>query len=184
MARKTRTEYAVSAPAREGKSLQSRAIATIQPLIPPDAEERVERTVKQFSPVLREQLRTETGLRLADEKGKTAAPIFVVDGFPDGVARLGSLTEWHYRNLAIEIQMRGYRKQEPNEAQRESSQVLAKVFAALRQEGVGKEQIAEALKMPADDINQLVFGLALTGVKGTDMPLQPGGPRAKLRLVA
>lgn len=45
--------------------------------------------------------------------------------------------------------------------------MLAEVFAALRQEGVGNEQIADALKVPPDEINQLVFGLALTGVKGT-----------------
>ena len=72
----------------DGKARQTRATQLIKPLIPPDAEQRVERSVKQFSPLLREQLRTETGLRLADEKGKTAAPVFVVDGFPDGVARL------------------------------------------------------------------------------------------------
>jgi len=78
------------------------------------------------------------------------------------------LTEWHYRTLAIEIQTRGFRTKEPNEAPRESSQLLAKVFAALREEGIGKEQIADALKVPPDEINQLVFGLAMTAVRGAN----------------
>jgi Zn-dependent peptidase ImmA (M78 family)/DNA-binding XRE family transcriptional regulator len=97
---------------------------------------------------------------------------------------IGVLSEWHYRNLAIEIAMRGYRKKEPNEAPRESSQLLAKVFAALRQEGLGKEQIAEALKVPADEINQLVFGLAMTGVRGSEAPGASSKSPAKLRLVS
>ena len=93
------------------------------------------------------------------------------------------LSEWHYRMLAIEIQTRGFRTKEPNEAPRESSQLLAKVFAVLREEGVGKEQIAEALKVPPDEINQLVFGLAMTGVRGCDSPWASSKAPAKLRLI-
>ncbi len=76
------------------------------------------------------------------------------------------LTDWHYRTLCIQIAKRGYRTKEPEEAARESSQILAKVFAALRKEGVGKPQIAEALNVYAEDIDELVFGLALTGLSG------------------
>jgi len=83
---------------------------------------------------------------------------------------VGLVTDWHYRSLCIDIATRGYRKQEPNEAPREISQVLAKVFAALRAEGIGKEDIAHALHVPAREIDQLVFGLALTSLAGTDMP--------------
>lgn len=79
---------------------------------------------------------------------------------------VGVLSDWHYRTLCIEIGKRGYRRQEPNEAQRETSQVLAKVLAALRDENISKVSIADDLCVPAEEIEQLVFGLALTGLTG------------------
>lgn len=60
---------------------------------------------------------------------------------------VGLVSEWHYRTLCIEIAQRGYQKKEPNEAQRETSQVLGKVFAALRDEGTTKNDIAGALSV-------------------------------------
>jgi Zn-dependent peptidase ImmA (M78 family) len=80
---------------------------------------------------------------------------------------VGLLSDWHYRSLCIEIASRGYRGQEPNEAQRETSQVLAKVFAALREESMSKRSIADDLCVPAEEIEELVFGLALTGLTST-----------------
>ena len=74
------------------------------------------------------------------------------------------MSDWHYRNLCIEIAQRGYRKQEPREAPRETSQVLAKVFAALREDGTTKADIASALSVHVEEIDQLVFGLALTSI--------------------
>jgi hypothetical protein len=72
----------------EDEALQSRAIGTIRPLIPPDAKERVERAVKQFNVIVREHVRSETGLRLSDEKAKGAVSVRVVEGFPTEIARL------------------------------------------------------------------------------------------------
>jgi hypothetical protein len=68
--------------------LQQRAIDLIAPLIPPDAQDRVERTVKQFNQVVREHIRTETGLRLADSQGTGTITVRVVDGFPNQLAGL------------------------------------------------------------------------------------------------
>lgn len=79
---------------------------------------------------------------------------------------VGLVSEWHYRTLCIEIAQRGYQKKEPNEAQRETSQVLGKVFAALRDEGTTKNDIAGALSVHVDELDQLVFGLALTAFSG------------------
>lgn len=79
---------------------------------------------------------------------------------------LGALSEWHYRTLFIEIAKRGYRKTEPDEAPREISLVLAKVFAALREDGVTRQAIADELLILTEDIDQLVFGLALTSLRG------------------
>ena len=68
--------------------LQQRAIKLIEPLIPSDAQERVERTVKQFNQIVREHIRTETGLRLADAQGTGTITVRVVDGFPVQLAEL------------------------------------------------------------------------------------------------
>src|SRR5436190_17940899 len=69
-------------------AVQQRAIRLIEPLIPPDAQERVERAVKQFNQIVREHIRTETGLRLADSQGAGTISIRVVAGFPASLAEL------------------------------------------------------------------------------------------------
>jgi Zn-dependent peptidase ImmA (M78 family)/DNA-binding XRE family transcriptional regulator len=79
---------------------------------------------------------------------------------------VGVLSEWHYRQLYVHISKRGYRTREPEEAPRETSQVLAKVFAALRDESMAKRNIAEQLHIAPEEIEQLVFGLTLTGLTG------------------
>lgn len=78
------------------------------------------------------------------------------------------ITDWHYRVLCIEIAKRGYLKKEPNETPRESSQALAKIFAALREESVTKADIASALAVHAEEIDQLVFGLVLTSLSSSN----------------
>jgi Zn-dependent peptidase ImmA (M78 family) len=97
---------------------------------------------------------------------------------------VGILSEWHYRQLYIGISKRGYRTHEPEESARETSQVLAKVFAALRDESVAKRDIAEQLHITPEDIEQLVFGLTVTGLTGA--PAQGGSfgrKRGQLRVV-
>ena len=83
--------------------------------------------------------------------------------------RLGLLTDWQYRDLAIQINKRGYRKQEPDSMPRETSQVLAKAFASLRSEGVSKSNIATELCIADEDIDEMVFGLILNTVGRTDL---------------
>src|SRR5205807_7739990 len=48
---------------------------------------------------------------------------------------VGMISDWHYRTLCIQIAKNG-RANEPNEAPRETSQILPKIFAALYREGV------------------------------------------------
>jgi Zn-dependent peptidase ImmA (M78 family) len=98
--------------------------------------------------------------------------------------KLDLLSEWHYRKLYIEISSRGYRKKEPDGGPREVSQVLQKVFAALRAEGVSKEEIAEALRVHPTDIDELVFGLALTSLDGIPRRNVRSRPRPSLTLVS
>ncbi len=83
--------------------------------------------------------------------------------------QLGISTDWHYRALCIQIAQAGYRSEEPESLPRETSQVLAKVFAALREDGIKRTDIAKELDVPVGEIDQLVFGLVLSAV--------PGNPR-------
>lgn len=87
--------------------------------------------------------------------------------------KLELLTEWQYRDLFMQIARRGFRKSEPESLPRETSQILAKVFAALRGEGVGKSDIAIELNVLDEELDEMVFGLVLNTVKntGTSKPL-------------
>lgn len=79
---------------------------------------------------------------------------------------VGVLSDWHYQSLYVELSSRGYRKKEPDGGVRETSQVLQKVFSALREESVSKGDIASELNLHAAELDQLVFGLALTSLPG------------------
>jgi Zn-dependent peptidase ImmA (M78 family)/DNA-binding XRE family transcriptional regulator len=79
---------------------------------------------------------------------------------------LGLVTDWHYRTLCIEIGQNGYRRREPEGAQRERSQILATVFAALREEGVSKTAVADQLQIEVDELDKLVFGLMIVSLAG------------------
>jgi hypothetical protein len=68
--------------------LQSRATEIIRPLVPPDAEERVNRSFKQWNQIIRDHIRTETGLKLSDGDSRFAIPVRVVRGFPEELAQL------------------------------------------------------------------------------------------------
>jgi len=97
---------------------------------------------------------------------------------------IGLLSEWHYRTLCIEISERGFRREEPSGAQRETSLILAKVFSALRSEGIGKDEIAAAIQIDPMEIDGLVFGLTLLGLNG-GATAQPNSSsrRANLRVI-
>jgi Zn-dependent peptidase ImmA (M78 family)/transcriptional regulator with XRE-family HTH domain len=94
---------------------------------------------------------------------------------------LGVFTDWHYRRLCVEISERGWRRSEPQPIQRERSQVLDKVFQTLRREGIGKAQVAESLGLHVQDVDKLVFGLALIPLDGspTARPARSDPPAAR-----
>jgi hypothetical protein len=78
----------VNLPTDSDEWLQSKAITVIEPLIPHDAQERVQRAYRQFNQSVRDYIRTETALRLADDSGAIALPVKIVDGFPTGLANV------------------------------------------------------------------------------------------------
>lgn len=59
----------------------SPASQIVKPLIPKDAFERIKRAVKEANASLREQIRTETGLRLSDGSERFNIPVRVCEGF-------------------------------------------------------------------------------------------------------
>jgi Zn-dependent peptidase ImmA (M78 family)/transcriptional regulator with XRE-family HTH domain len=78
---------------------------------------------------------------------------------------LDLLTDWQYRGICIEIARRG-RDKEPNEAPRETSVVLPKLFASLWEDGITRGQVARELAIPTSELEQLLFGLTMTGIVG------------------
>ncbi len=74
-------------------------------------------------------------------------------------------SDWQYRMLCIEIGKHGPTK-EPNEAPRETSQILPKVFAALHAAHVSRSDVAQVLSIPRSELEQLMFGLTLASLDG------------------
>lgn len=79
---------------------------------------------------------------------------------------VGMLSEWQYRMLCIQISKNGFRTTEPNEAPRETSQVLPKIFAALHTEGMTRAGIARDLCIPQSELECLMFGLTMASIEG------------------
>ena len=59
---------------------------------------------------------------------------------------------------------------------RETSQVLEKVFQALRQDKITKAAIAKELRIPLADLNDSVFGLVMTPLEGGAAPAGRDSP--------
>lgn len=69
-------------------ALQEQATAVVKPLIPADAEERVQQAFKQWNQIVREHIRTETGLRLSDGDSRFSIGVRIQQGFPTPLAEL------------------------------------------------------------------------------------------------
>jgi hypothetical protein len=93
---------------------------------------------------------------------------------------LGLLTEWGYRTACVNLSRLGYRRDEPGGIPHESSQLLSKVFKALREEGITPMQIATDLAISVTELNGHVFGLAPTALPGTADPGPPRRPQLRL----
>jgi Zn-dependent peptidase ImmA (M78 family) len=95
---------------------------------------------------------------------------------------VGALSEWLYRTTCIELGKRGFRVGEPDGIARESSQLLYKVFRALRAERVTAADIAVDLRLPVDEVNGFLFGLIPTAVPGGGEPPADPTPSRRPRL--
>jgi Zn-dependent peptidase ImmA (M78 family) len=77
---------------------------------------------------------------------------------------LGLLTDWGYRAACVQLSQWGYRRAEPQGIDRESSQLLAKVFRSVREQGETPVSVAAAIGITADELRAHIFGLTLTAV--------------------
>ncbi|WHQ72508.1 XRE family transcriptional regulator [Methylorubrum extorquens] len=96
--------------------------------------------------------------------------------------KLGILSDWLYRGMLIEMGRRDYRKNEPNEMEREESVVWQKVFSDLWSKKITKDTIARELHVPIAEIENLIFGLVIR--KGVSPEQRKeSGPPPGLKLV-
>ena len=83
------------------------------------------------------------------------------------MAKLGLLTEWQARSAYIQLGRMGYRSDEPGGIPHEASKVWAKVFDALREEGMSRTDVARQLCVTVDELNAAVFGLVVARLDAT-----------------
>jgi Zn-dependent peptidase ImmA (M78 family) len=102
---------------------------------------------------------------------------------------LQMLTEWQYRALCIELSKRGFRRSEPDGIVRDDSQVLTKVFAALKAEGVSRGAVARDLLIDTIELDSMLVGLVIAGFAGGKIEdrrpphAKTGGQRPDLKIV-
>ncbi|NWO07138.1 MAG: ImmA/IrrE family metallo-endopeptidase [Alteromonadaceae bacterium] len=78
---------------------------------------------------------------------------------------LNLTSDWTYRTLCIDLAKLG-RNLEPEPSPFETSQVLRKVFASLREDGISKSDVARELLIDPEELNELTFGLMLNALSG------------------
>lgn len=69
------------------------------------------------------------------------------------------LSDWQYRSVCIELSHRGYRGDEPIGVERETSVLWKRVLHDLWSERLTKGDIADAVGIPFDELESLLFGI-------------------------
>jgi Zn-dependent peptidase ImmA (M78 family) len=96
---------------------------------------------------------------------------------------LKMLSDWHYRTVVVQLAEMG-KSEEPEPSPRESSQVLMKAFSLARADGLSRADVAAAIGIYQDDLEEMIFGLLMTGIGGGKRNVPTAKPAAtQLRLV-
>lgn len=94
----------------------------------------------------------------------------------------GRMSDWHYRQLNIDLSGRGYRSSEPGGmTAHEMSRVFPQVLGAVR-----ARDIAHDLSLPLDEVRALTFGVELHATQASSGPVAAASgtaPERSLRLV-
>jgi len=81
--------------------------------------------------------------------------------------RLGVISEWTYGTLAKQLSMAGFRRSEPgSDLLAESSSLLTQVVSDMRRRGEGFADIARALNVRAQDVQDLMLGIVTFAIQG------------------
>lgn len=91
---------------------------------------------------------------------------------------LGIVSDWQYRMLYIQISRNKFRTREPAPIPRETSLVLPKIFAALRDDGLTRSNVAKALCIPQSELEVLLFGLTIASIEGGGKGIPSRAPLA------
>ncbi|MFS3127699.1 ImmA/IrrE family metallo-endopeptidase [Nocardioides sp. Bht2] len=115
--------------------------------------------------VLASGLRNASVDRIIEAKGRWGVSAMALT---HRLHELGVISDWAYTSACRRLSQLGYRRGEPDRdpAPRESSQVLDKAFALLRDHGITTTAIARDLTIHPEALRELVFGLVLTPVDG------------------
>lgn len=94
------------------------------------------------------------------------------------------ISDWQYKSLSIDIARRGWRSSEPDGIARETSQVLHKVFAAVRNRGpTARAKLAADVCLTTEELDTFVFGLVPVALDGGGDGSSNTTQRGSLRLV-
>ncbi|MFC0268546.1 helix-turn-helix domain-containing protein [Kushneria aurantia] len=74
---------------------------------------------------------------------------------------LGILTDWRYRAICQEISVRGYRRNEPEEIEKERSVILEKMLNLLMTQRKTLSDLAKENNLPEDEVDTLIQGVLL-----------------------
>lgn len=96
---------------------------------------------------------------------------------------IGLLSDWKYHSLFVEMSQEGYRRDEPKNIDRETSQILPKVFSYLRDsEGISLADVACNVGLPPEELKMLMFGFVMISIDGGDVKSSRNG-KFPLRLI-
>lgn len=85
--------------------------------------------------------------------------------------KLGIVREWQNRSLNIEISRRGYRREEPEGLERESSSLWPKIFTSLWQDKITRNEIAIELHIPQYELDSILLHKGNKGALNKNSPL-------------
>ncbi len=80
--------------------------------------------------------------------------------------QLEFISEWVRRQWIIDLSQRGYRTGEPGGIHPETSRFFSDVFRLAREDGWNSRKIADDLRESEEDLDSLVFGLAISSIVG------------------